>query len=254
MRSFVLGLLAVACFSLVADDADARIFRGCNSNGCSTSGCSTNSGCNVVRRNADPVQISNPAPRPVVTNPAPTPPPQIVKGDKGEKGDPGQITTEQLEQIVQQVTGNLLTIVKSDPAFRGSDGNVDPAAIAAQVKGDILANHLDDIASHVKLPDVNVAAIAKATVQEELSRIATSGSSGNIVYVTARGQSNLIELDRQVQTLKSNGLPVVVITLNPKQVNVEDAPKLYDGNTRQTYSGVQDISQYVASLGRRVSP
>lgn len=163
MRSFVFGLMALACLALAAGDAEARIFRGCNSNGCSTSGCSTNSGCNVVRRNADPVQISNPAPRPVVTNPTPTPPPQIVKGDKGDKGEPGkdaEVTQAQLDYVVQQVASQLLVAVKNDPQFKGPQGDpgsANVAQIVQQVKEQLPTT--EQIADEVarQLPPINVA-------------------------------------------------------------------------------------------------
>jgi hypothetical protein len=226
--------------------------------------------------------------RPAVTATVRTPPvaaqppapPQVVKGEKGDKGDPGEITAEQIDQISSAVTNALLPQVlarlKTDDSFRGENGLAGKDGANGRDGRDGESPDVATIVQAVQqqMPKIDVNAIANAAAAQvdedaiaekvagkiDLAKIASmvkidmpdvvshEPASRDYVYITAKGNPSLESLDNQIYALKKAGVPIVVVRLDPRDTKVNDVPKLFDGNKKQTVSGHDNVVQYVSTL------
>lgn len=256
---------------------------GCGSGGCSTSGCNTNTNTTAQpapefntgfapRRAPTPTNTPDIDRRPITSIPGPAGP-QGPTGLQGPKGDPSVMTKEMLQQIVttleDSLYGKLLATIKSDPMFRGKDGaggapgmvneqalaaavakHVNKEALAAQVAGMV---DKEEVAKQAAMMiDVDAVAIAAAerVDKDAIASVVSASLQGpkDLVYITAKGQKELEDLDRQIYALKAQGVPIMVVKLDPKDTVVKGVPKIHSRATKDTISGLQSVKDYVAKL------
>jgi hypothetical protein len=236
--------------------------------GCSVqaAGCSVQAaGCSVqavpAAVSANDVVTFRPRPR---TAPSVQQQPQVVQGPAGPAGPQGPagppgpaftLTPELARSLVIAVKNELLAAIKTDPTFRGVDGMDGKDGKDAEIDVDAVAAAA---AKLVPAPEVNVNAIASAAAtQIDLAKIAELvkveaaapvAGPNDIVYVTAKGQPQLVELDKAVYALKAQGSPIIVVKLDPRDTSVHDVPKVHNAATKQTISGLENVAKYVAAL------
>jgi hypothetical protein len=264
-KTLAIALAAVAAM-LFAQEANAQ---GCRVGqaGCSVqaAGCSTQAaGCSVsavpAAVSANDVVTFRPRPRTTTA----TPQPQVVQGPAGPAGPQGPagppgpaftLTPELARSLVIAVKNELLAAIKTDPTFRGVDGMDGKDGKDAEIDVDAVAAAA---AKLVPTQEVNVNAIASAAASQiDLAKIAELvkveaatpvAGPNDIVYVTAKGQPQLVELDKAVYALKAQGSPIIVVKLDPRDTSVHDVPKVHNAATKQTISGLENVAKYVAAL------
>jgi hypothetical protein len=267
VRTLAIALAAVAAL-LFAQEAHGQ---GCRVGqaGCSVqaAGCSVQAaGCSVQ---AVPAAVSANdvvtfRPRPRTAAPVTQTQPQVVQGPAGPAGPQGPagppgpaftLTPELARSLVIAVKNELLAAIKTDPTFRGTDGMDGKDGKDAEIDIDAVAAAA---AKLVPTPEVNVNAIASAAASQiDLAKIAELvkveaaapvAGPNDIVYVTAKGQPQLVELDKAVYALKAQGSPIIVVKLDPRDTSVHDVPKVHNAATKQTISGLENVAKYVAAL------